>query len=135
MFFNHLKRTIPLFLLVALFITPLSACQKRIDPLAKSGFSSLTIGKKNRINAEITLDSHELQKHAGEAIFLYELLPDEELAALADKMRALFDRAREKDAKIEFLSMGMSGDYKLCIEHGSNMIRVGSTIFGKRNYV
>jgi pyridoxal phosphate enzyme (YggS family) len=56
------------------------------------------------------------------------------LAALADKMRALFDRAMEKDAKIEFLSMGMSGDYKLCIEHGSNMIRVGSTIFGKRNY-
>lgn len=32
------------------------------------------------------------------------------------------------------LSMGMSGDYKLAIEKGSNMIRVGSAIFGERNY-
>ena len=30
--------------------------------------------------------------------------------------------------------MGMSGDYKLAIEYGSNMIRVGSSIFGARNY-
>jgi pyridoxal phosphate enzyme (YggS family) len=32
------------------------------------------------------------------------------------------------------LSMGMSGDYKIAIEEGSSMIRVGSLIFGKRNY-
>ena len=32
------------------------------------------------------------------------------------------------------LSMGMSGDYRIAIEEGSNMIRVGSKIFGKRNY-
>lgn len=32
------------------------------------------------------------------------------------------------------LSMGMSGDYKIAIEAGSNMIRVGSLIFGERNY-
>jgi hypothetical protein len=30
--------------------------------------------------------------------------------------------------------MGMSGDYKLAIENGSTMIRVGSSIFGSRNY-
>jgi pyridoxal phosphate enzyme (YggS family) len=34
--------------------------------------------------------------------------------------------------KIETLSMGMSSDYLLAIENGSNMIRIGSTIFGKR---
>ena len=34
----------------------------------------------------------------------------------------------------EVLSMGMSGDYKLAIENGSTMIRVGSKIFGERNY-
>ncbi len=34
----------------------------------------------------------------------------------------------------EILSMGMSDDYKIAIEHGSTMIRVGSSIFGKRNY-
>lgn len=32
------------------------------------------------------------------------------------------------------LSMGMSGDYKIAIECGSNMIRIGSSIFGTRNY-
>lgn len=32
------------------------------------------------------------------------------------------------------LSMGMSGDYDLAIETGSNMVRVGSAIFGQRNY-
>jgi hypothetical protein len=30
--------------------------------------------------------------------------------------------------------MGMSGDWKLCIECGSNMIRLGTAIFGARNY-
>ncbi len=33
------------------------------------------------------------------------------------------------------LSMGMSGDYQLAIENGSTMVRVGSAIFGARNYI
>ena len=33
------------------------------------------------------------------------------------------------------LSMGMSGDYKLAISHGSTMVRIGSAIFGERNYI
>ena len=38
---------------------------------------------------------------------------------------------------IEFsiLSMGMSGDFQLAIEEGSNMVRIGSAIFGQRNYI
>lgn len=32
------------------------------------------------------------------------------------------------------LSMGMSGDYQIAIEEGSNMIRIGSSLFGARNY-
>jgi len=36
--------------------------------------------------------------------------------------------------KLKVLSMGMSGDYKIAIESGSTMVRVGSTIFGNRNY-
>ena len=35
---------------------------------------------------------------------------------------------------LEIISMGMSGDYQLAIDCGSNMIRVGSSIFGERNY-
>ncbi len=36
--------------------------------------------------------------------------------------------------KLETLSMGMSGDYKIAIEEGSNMVRIGSLLFGERNY-
>tara|TARA_B100001741_G_scaffold191863_1_gene158106 strand:- start:662 stop:1294 length:633 start_codon:yes stop_codon:yes gene_type:complete len=32
------------------------------------------------------------------------------------------------------LSMGMSNDYNIALEYGSNMVRIGSKIFGKRNY-
>ena len=38
------------------------------------------------------------------------------------------------NCKLKTVSMGMSGDYKLAIECGSTMIRVGSSIFGARNY-
>jgi uncharacterized pyridoxal phosphate-containing UPF0001 family protein len=34
--------------------------------------------------------------------------------------------------KMEILSMGMSGDYEIAIEEGSNLVRIGSLIFGKR---
>ncbi|MGZ5244831.1 MAG: alanine racemase, partial [Bacteroidia bacterium] len=36
--------------------------------------------------------------------------------------------------EFEILSMGMSGDYMMAIEEGSNMVRVGSAIFGEREY-
>jgi pyridoxal phosphate enzyme (YggS family) len=38
----------------------------------------------------------------------------------------------ERKAELTILSMGMSGDWPLAVAHGSNMIRVGSTIFGVR---
>ena len=56
------------------------------------------------------------------------------LIPLIQNMRTLFNWAKTQSQDIEYLSMGMSGDYPLCIEHGSNMIRVGSTIFGARQY-
>ena len=54
------------------------------------------------------------------------------LGGLVDKMRALYDRAKAQDTNIEHLSMGMSGDWRLCLAHGSNMIRLGTAIFGSR---
>lgn len=48
-------------------------------------------------------------------------------------LKALFDSLNKSNLKI--LSMGMSGDYKIAIKNGSNMIRVGSAIFGARNYL
>ena len=49
------------------------------------------------------------------------------------QLKRLYDSLKEKHEFTE-LSMGMSGDYKIAIEEGSNMIRVGSAIFGARNY-
>ena len=66
------------------------------------------------------------------------MLPESEdegyLVKLIDEMRALFEWCKTQSAEVEFLSMGMSGDYKLCVAHGSNMVRLGSTIFGVRRY-
>lgn len=39
-----------------------------------------------------------------------------------------------KNITIEVLSMGMTHDYKIAVEEGSNMVRVGTGIFGERNY-
>lgn len=65
---------------------------------------------------------------------LMAMLPDvddeEELKRLATLMREKFDELKANDPEIEYLSMGMSGDYKICIECGSNMIRLGTAIFG-----
>ena len=56
------------------------------------------------------------------------------LRPLATKMRELFEKLRDRDGNIEYLSMGMSGDWKLCVECGSNMVRLGTSIFGPRHY-
>ncbi len=50
------------------------------------------------------------------------------------KLKDVFEKFKIQDPRFEILSMGMSGDYKIAIEHGSNMVRVGSAIFGERNY-
>lgn len=56
------------------------------------------------------------------------------LGGLTRQMRALFERAREHSSDVQILSVGMSGDYRLCVENGSNCVRIGSRIFGARNY-
>lgn len=50
-------------------------------------------------------------------------------------LKTLFEQLKIQNTEVKILSMGMSGDYKIAIENGSNMIRVGSSIFGARNYL
>ncbi len=52
-----------------------------------------------------------------------------------DSLQKLFDELKVRNPQFETLSMGMSGDYLLAISCGSTMIRVGSSIFGARNYI
>lgn len=56
------------------------------------------------------------------------------------RLKGFFDKLTSDIAlspriELKYLSMGMSGDYPIAIEEGSNMIRVGSVIFGERNYL
>jgi len=51
-------------------------------------------------------------------------------------LKTLYDkyiRLSTVNLQLQTLSMGMSGDYKLAIEEGSNMVRIGSLIFGERH--
>mgnify|MGYP006432029849 FL=1 len=50
------------------------------------------------------------------------------------QLNLLYNRIKISNPAFQTLSMGMSGDYRLAIDEGSNMIRVGSSIFGARNY-
>jgi pyridoxal phosphate enzyme (YggS family) len=64
----------------------------------------------------------------------------EQIAKEFRSLKEFFDQLKKELPKAEninmtTLSMGMSGDYKIAIENGSNMIRVGSAIFGPRNYI
>ncbi len=50
-----------------------------------------------------------------------------------EKMRKLFDRYRNEYAGFEYLSMGMSDDFEAAIEEGSNVVRIGTAVFGARS--
>lgn len=49
-------------------------------------------------------------------------------------LKNLFDLHQKTHPDLKILSMGMSGDYAIAIEEGSTMVRIGSSIFGHRNY-
>ena len=64
---------------------------------------------------------------------------DSEMSArlqFRDINNKFIDISRNKYDNIDmkFLSMGMSGDFEIAIEEGSNMVRVGTAIFGARDY-
>ncbi len=51
------------------------------------------------------------------------------------RMKQLFDGLEENEqVSRQWLSMGMSGDYQVAIEEGANLVRIGSSIFGQRDY-
>ena len=65
---------------------------------------------------------------------------EDQIASEFKSLKYFFDKLKSDhlstpNFQLLTLSMGMSGDYKIAIENGSNMIRVGSKIFGVRNYI
>ena len=61
--------------------------------------------------------------------------PDvEECRPLFRQMRNLFDELKTSRKHFDFLSMGMTHDYKIAVEEGANLVRIGTAIFGERSY-
>lgn len=56
----------------------------------------------------------------------------EQIRSEFNYLNSVFKKAQDINQRLSILSMGMSGDYNIAIEEGSNMIRIGSSIFGSR---
>lgn len=65
-------------------------------------------------------------------------LPDkEQVRPYFRRMKEIFDDAKKLNignVRMRYLSMGMTGDFEVAVEEGSNMVRIGTGIFGSRNY-
>lgn len=48
-------------------------------------------------------------------------------------LNSIYSKLKNRLSDVNVLSMGMSGDYKIAIQQGSTMVRIGSSIFGNRN--
>ncbi len=59
---------------------------------------------------------------------------EDTLRRVFSRLRELFEGYRGQDSNLSVLSMGMSHDYSIAIEEGATLVRVGSAIFGPRNY-
>ena len=63
---------------------------------------------------------------------------ENQVASEFANLKSIFNQLKEKyyatEDSFKEISMGMSGDYKIAIKQGSTIIRVGSSIFGQRNY-
>jgi uncharacterized pyridoxal phosphate-containing UPF0001 family protein len=53
------------------------------------------------------------------------------------RTREIFEKLKEKNlpnVEMKYLSMGMSNSYRVALEEGANMVRIGTKIFGEREY-
>ena len=97
------------------------------DEISKTGASFLDA--KALYRSIIELDNLEL-------VGVMAMLPisdnEELLADSCQRVRAFYDEIKKQTKTVEYLSVGMSNDYKIAIKNGSNMIRIGSALFGAR---
>ncbi len=105
----------------------------------KFGFAEKELHELNQIHDTSTSSVHELKNITiigmmGMASFSDDMnVIKNEFASL----KIIFDKyalLSIANCQLSILSMGMSSDYKIAIEEGSNMVRIGSLLFGERNY-
>jgi pyridoxal phosphate enzyme (YggS family) len=97
---------------------------------------------ENELNEFLTTNSNELHEiknvRVSGLMGMASFSQDKEKVRNEFKyLKGLYDRyaqVQTPNLELRTLSMGMSGDYKIAIEEGSTMVRIGSLIFGERNY-
>lgn len=98
------------------------------DELSKGGFAT----------AQLLEAAREISQKEGIIIRgLMTIPPPFESEIYFPRMQELYEELRAKESflsKMDTLSMGMSGDYALAVKYGSNIVRIGSGLFGYRNY-
>ncbi|MEI6949396.1 YggS family pyridoxal phosphate-dependent enzyme [Paraflavisolibacter sp. H34] len=99
--------------------------EAELDDLLQSGAETLKEWKNIRIKGLMGMASFTEDKGRVRNEF-------DTLKELFDKYKELFPEGAASNVSFEILSMGMSGDYALALEEGSNMVRIGSLIFGAR---
>jgi pyridoxal phosphate enzyme (YggS family) len=92
--------------------------------------------------AELKELMHHIQEHPLKYVFIKGMMgmasfvKDEAILAKEfSYLNNLYNQSTSlpiPNTSFEILSMGMSGDYALAIQHGSNMVRIGSLLFGAR---
>jgi pyridoxal phosphate enzyme (YggS family) len=100
----------------------------------KSGFSLLEVKEVLKDKSFKELKNIEIQGVMGMATFTTDLtLVRSEFSTL----KSIFDHLKtanfSEQSSFHTISMGMSGDYKIALEEGANMVRIGSLLFGARN--
>lgn len=100
----------------------------------KFGFDSHELNEMKQILADSDLKNIHIAGFMGMASFS----DDKNLIRKEFRnLKKIFNHNKELSSAnhhLQTLSMGMSGDYKIAIEEGSTMVRIGSLLFGQRNY-
>lgn len=117
---------------------------KKID-LTANVLIEVNIGREESKSGILTENIEELINEIEECKYvkvlgLMAIIPKgDEITCLAyfKEVKKLYDRLSKikyKNINMKYLSMGMTTDYKYAVREGSNMVRIGQGIFGKRNY-
>jgi hypothetical protein len=144
---NKVKKALPLFDMIQSVDSYKLA--KEIDKRAEKPFQVLIqvncSGEDSKFGLPLAdaqdeiLKMAELPKLDIRGIMTIGPLTDDEsrIRASYSATRELFESMKQyqqENLKMEILSMGMSGDFELAIAEGATMVRVGSAVFGPRNY-
>ncbi len=108
----------------------------QVNPALEESKFGINIEETEKIISSIANKCYNIRIKGLMCIAPYAENP-EDIAKHFAKTKKLFDKFKNLElpnTDFEYLSMGMSNDYAVAIEEGSNMVRIGSSIFGERIY-